>query len=99
MSKKSKGLCPFCQEQIQAKVIEENYLRRDRCICPECQEDIYVCRSPGCNNYAKGGKYYDDELCPTCTESIAENLKSTVVNGLLALGVTAIAALFKKGNE
>lgn len=78
MSTKSKGICPFCAEMVTPPVIEENSVRRDKCACPVCREDIYVCRSPGCNNYAKGGEYYDDELCPQCTSGIAEIGRGTV---------------------
>lgn len=67
----SKGLgkCPWCGENVRAKVVEENYVRRDICICPNCGEKILVCRIPGCNNYAKAGDFWDDEICPDCTSN------------------------------
>lgn len=78
MSQKHKGMCPFCSEMVTPGVIEENYVRRDKCVCPECSEHIYICRSPGCNHYAKGGELYDDELCPQCTSGIADAGKTTL---------------------
>lgn len=85
MSVKHKGQCPFCNEIVQPKVIEENTIRRDKCLCTECSEIIYVCRSPGCQNYAKGGEHYDHELCPSCTSNIADIGKTTAVMGLISI--------------
>ena len=92
MSGKSKGLCPFCNEQVVPYVIEENTIRRDKCQCPECSGILYVCRSPGCNNYAKGGDFWDDEFCPTCTGDVSGTVKSVAV--VSAIG--AIVGLFSK---
>jgi len=86
MSDKSKGICPFCGEQVTPIVVEENILRRDQCQCPECSGIVYVCRTPGCNNYAKGGDIWDDEFCPSCTNDVSGTVKSVAV-------VTAIGAL------
>lgn len=69
---KQKGLCPFCLEEVSPEVVEENRLRRDKCLCPKCKEHIYLCRTPGCHNYAKGTEVYDHELCPACTKAAAE---------------------------
>ncbi len=71
MSKQQKqplGKCPFCNTDTRAKIIEKNTLRRDKCVCDndDCKEIVYTCRTPGCHDYAKGGEYYDDELCPSC---------------------------------
>lgn len=79
MSSKTKGICPFCKEEITPVVLEENTVRRDKCQCPECENNIYACRSGGCDNYAKGGKYYDQELCPECTRSALSTAKETAV--------------------
>ncbi len=57
MAIKARGLCPFCSNSITAKIIEYNYIRRDKCKYPDCNHIIYVCRTPSCNNYAKGGRY------------------------------------------
>ena len=46
MSSKHVGLCPFCNKEVHPRVVEENYLRRDKCKCPECGGIIYVCRMP-----------------------------------------------------
>lgn len=55
MSTKSKGICPFCAEMVTPTVTEETLVRPDKCSYPACSEDVYVCRSLGCNNYANGG--------------------------------------------
>ena len=52
MTSKHKGLCPFCKAEVIPRVIQENHVRRDKCECPECKEAIYICRAPGCENYA-----------------------------------------------
>lgn len=67
--KKPLGICPFCEEKVRAVVTESNDLRRDKCRCEKCQETVYVCRTPACHNYAKGGKIYDDEFCPSCIKN------------------------------
>lgn len=80
------GKCPWCGENVRAVVIEENYIRRDLCECPKCGEKILICRTPGCTNYAKGGDFWDDELCPDCTSgagSIATGVATTVLIGKL----------------
>ncbi len=91
MSAKHKGLCPFCAETVQPKVLEENIVRRDKCQCPDCKNIVYVCRSPGCQNYAKGGEYYDDELCPQCTSGISEIGKTTAVMGAITIAAKILA--------
>lgn len=96
MSSKHLGECPFCKESVRAEVVEENMLRRDKCMCPACQGTVYVCRAPGCDNYAKGGDLYDDELCPECTRGaggIVTGAAVAIGTGLLA---TAAEAFFKK---
>ena len=103
MSTKQKGTCPFCRELINATVVEENTVRRDKCECPSCKETIYTCRSPGCHDYAKGTDVYDHELCPTCTTTVADAAGSVgslagkaalVVVG--AVASAAASAHFKK---
>ncbi len=93
MSLKPAGLCPFCKENVRADVIEENTLRRDKCACPSCGGTVYVCRTPGCDDYAKGGDFYDDELCPACTSGaggVAVGIVATVATGIF----TGLAAAF-----
>lgn len=89
---KDEGLCPFCHQDVRPRVIEENYLRRDKCQCPECGGIVYVCRTPGCTNYAKGGDFWDDELCPSCTSSLFNTAASASI-GLLPM---IFGGFFKK---
>lgn len=95
------GLCPFCEKKVSPFVVEENFIRRDVCECPECHKGILVCRTPGCQNYAKTGKYYDDELCPSCLKSLPQNtLRSAATvfsTAATVLGlVESVKALRKK---
>lgn len=93
MATKHKGLCPFCKNEVIPRIVEENYVRRDKCECPDCLETIYVCRAPGCENYAKGGSLYDDELCPSCTSGVSGGAGGL---GMLALGAAITALVSKK---
>lgn len=88
------GECPFCRKMVRAYVIEENYLRRDKCNCPECHETVYVCRRPGCHNYAKGGTFWDDELCPSCTSGFVDYASNEAASKVVTLIGTALTALF-----
>lgn len=92
MSSKHVGLCPFCNKEVRPRVVEENYLRRDKCKCPECSNIIYVCRTPGCTNYAKGGDFWDDELCPSCTSTLFDGGVSLATDFLPGI----LGSLFKK---
>lgn len=95
--KKHLGLCPFCKGMISPVVVEQNGVRRDICKCPECEGSVLVCRSPGCDNYAKGGNLYDEELCPECTRSVTTTggaLLMTVAT--TALSILTVAAMSNK---
>lgn len=81
---KHKGLCPFCSNIVDARIEESNTFRRDKCQCPECKNYIYVCRTLGCTNYAKGGDYWDDELCPSCASSVTSAV-GTIATGILTI--------------
>ena len=97
MNTKQKGKCPFCQKLVAPQIVEENTLRRDRCKCPECGEEIYLCRSPGCHDFAKGTSVYDHEFCPECTETIsntaAELGKAALKLAVTVGGAVAVAAI------
>lgn len=82
MITKQKGRCPFCEKTVAAVITEENTVRRDTCKCPSCHESIYLCRVPGCHDYAKGTSVYDHEFCASCTEKIAD---AAAVAGKFAL--------------
>ena len=68
---KHEGKCPECRKTIMPIIEEKNNLRRDKCSCPECHAVLYVCRSPGCDDYALGSDLYDNEFCPACTKAMA----------------------------
>ncbi len=93
MSTKQKGICPFCNNNVAAEIIEENTIRRDKCRCPDCNETLYLCRTPGCHNYAKGTQVYDHELCPSCTATAADAGSSVASTVGKVAGSVAIAAL------
>lgn len=97
MVAKQKGKCPFCSSVISAVVDESNTFRRDKCRCPSCNEVIYVCRSPGCHDYAKGTESWDHELCPECTSKL-DGAISTVSKYVLDAG-KAIAVDFVKSKS
>jgi hypothetical protein len=94
MPKKQKGVCPFCSKTVEPKVIEENTVRRDKLQCadPECGEYIYLCRSPGCHNFAKGTSVYDHELCPSCTDTVG-TVAAEVGKTVLKVGATVATTL------
>lgn len=96
MATKAKGICPYCQENVNAAVIKEGTIRRDECQCPTCKNSVYVCRAPGCDNYVKNGKLYDDELCPACTKGILSNVSSL---GMVAVTTAISIAVAKKLND
>jgi hypothetical protein len=98
MSQKPMGLCPFCKEPVKADVVEENVVRRDKCACPSCGGTIYVCRSPGCDNYAKGGDYYDDEMCPSCTSGAGGTAVGVVAAVAVGVLTGLVTDLFKKNS-
>lgn len=83
--KKPKGQCSFCKNDMQPKIIKSTLMRRDLCVCSikTCRQQIAACRVPGCDNYARRGKYWDDELCQFCTKK--------TMNAALKLGVSSLA--------
>lgn len=93
-SLKQKGKCPFCGETVAAIVIVDNSVRRDKCQCPSpsCNEFIFLCRSPGCHDYAKGTQVYDHELCPSCSDTVSEGFK-VFGKSVLTLATTVIGGL------
>ena len=95
MSQKPLGTCSYCKEQVQAEIIESNNLRRDRCECTNCHSTVYVCRSPGCHNFALGGEFYDHELCFACTAATI-GVASTVGVVVATVAVAAAGAIVSK---
>jgi len=99
-STKQVGECPFCSKVVKAAIVESNAARRDKCQCPECGEPIYVCRVPGCHDYAKGTNFYDHELCPACTRTLSAITAEIGKTGLKVAGAAGAALLLsalKKG--
>lgn len=95
MATKQKGKCPFCSKVVSPEIVEKNTVRRDRCKCPECGEEIYLCRSLGCHDFAKGTSVYDHELCPSCTET-ASNAAAEFGRSVLKLAVSAGTTIAKE---
>jgi hypothetical protein len=92
LKKKQAGTCPFCTKLVSALVVEHNTVRRDKCTCPECKQPIYVCRTPGCHDYAKGTETYDHEFCPDCTGKMAALGAEVGKTALKVGGLIAVAA-------
>lgn len=72
------GYCSWCFEKTTHRLIEKNYLRRNiyKCQSEKCKENkdykkTVQCRVPFCENMAKTGDYWDDELCAEHNGSIA----------------------------
>ena len=76
--------CSWCFEKTTHKLIEQNYLRRNvyECLNEKCKEMNKVdgnesrkktlqCRVPSCENMARSGDSWDDELCAEHYGSIA----------------------------
>lgn len=102
MPTKHAGICGHCRETVIPLIIEENTFQRDKCECPECHGILYACRTPGCDDYAKGGKAYDEELCPGCTKAIAENagtIVKTIAGVALTIGTTVATNHFTEKNK
>lgn len=99
-------MCPFCKEKMTPDITQENNLRRDKCKYTKCEQNIYICRSPGCKDYSRGGDIYDDEFCMACSDKLAEFGKdathkigtATVLAGT-ALVTKRLADLSKKNKD
>jgi ribosomal protein S27AE len=77
------GHCPKCGKAINpTRFLERNTLRRDVLECPNCQARILKCRFPGCQDYALGGKVWDNDFCPNCTKEVAQ---AAIMGGLTIL--------------
>ena len=96
MSIKPKGKCSFCKQEVTPVVLEENSFRRDKCMCPNCKEIIYLCRYFGCDNYARGGDLYDDELCSHCASDISKSSGSVIKTGVSVIVGLAIKSYASK---
>jgi len=99
MASKHTGKCPFCEEAVTPTVLTENSLRRDVCRCSSCSELILICRTPGCQDYAKGGHVYDDELCPGCTAGVTSGAGEVLKWGLMAAAAAVAAAMVEKKRD
>lgn len=62
------GECPWCKEEVRAVLLEVNsFPRRNIYSCPKCSGQVLKCYTPGCDNTARWGDYWDDYYCPDCT--------------------------------
>ena len=71
------GLCPFCNEVVTGILVEENTIRRNIYKCPKCGKRILKCMTPFCSNFAEGGDFWDDNLCPECTDGLCSIVQHT----------------------
>jgi len=99
---KQKGVCPFCANPVLPLIVKANYIRRDQCRCPECNEIIYLCRTLGCHDFAKGTSVYDHEMCPSCTQTasgIASEIGKTALKVGGTIATSLIVAALTKGSK
>jgi len=65
------GECPWCKKDMHAKLHELNSPpRRNIYECPVCVKKLLVCYTPGCDDLARWGEYWDDFYCPDCTSHL-----------------------------
>lgn len=61
MTKKIKGYCSYCGEHSIHRQEQANLVRRNIYTCDCCGRRTVQCRL--CDEFAKGGEFWDDELC------------------------------------
>jgi len=61
MATRIKGFCSHCFKNSYHIEQQWNALRRNVYVCDACHKSTVQCRF--CQNFAKGGDFYDDELC------------------------------------
>lgn len=61
MANKIKGFCSHCFNETYHVEQQWNLVRRNQYVCESCKKPTYQCRL--CQNFAKGGDVWDDELC------------------------------------
>ena len=99
MANKHGGIWRYCGDNVTPVLIEENNIRRDVCKCPSCEKQLLICRTPGCQNYTKGGEIYDDELCPSCTSSLTSGLGEVFKWGAMAAAAAIATAVVAKKED
>jgi hypothetical protein len=80
--------------QTRYPAVQSTSLGLNRKRSPHCPQTDHN-RSPGCQNYAKGGDLYDDELCPSCTSGVSEFGKGALMTG----AITVLTAVLTKGKK
>ena len=81
MPTRIKGYCSHCFKNSYHIEQQWNVLRRNIYVCEECKKSTVQCRL--CQNFAKGGSFYDDEFCAEhdrTIESFEEEHKKKVKN-------------------
>ena len=63
MPTRIKGYCSHCFKNSYHIEQQWNALRRNVYMCESCNKSTLQCRVRVCQNFAKGGSFYDDELC------------------------------------
>ena len=61
MANRIKGFCSHCFENSYHIEQQWNIIRRNIYTCEQCKRSTLMCRL--CQNFAKAGSFYDDELC------------------------------------
>jgi len=61
MAIRIKGFCSHCFENSYHIEQQWNLIRRNTYVCEHCKRSTLMCRV--CQNFARGGSFYDDELC------------------------------------
>ena len=58
------GNCPQCNQAVTpTRCLQYNNVRRDVLECPNCKARLLKCLTPGCKDYALGGRFWDNAFC------------------------------------
>ena len=74
MANRIKGFCSHCFEYSYHIEQQWNVIRRNIYVCEACKKSTVQCRL--CKNFAKGGSFYDDELCAEHDRTISSFQKT-----------------------
>ncbi|CAG7827265.1 unnamed protein product [Allacma fusca] len=84
-------------ELLKRKAEMKELERKRKVLQKERQGTVKNAKTPGCQDYAKGGDLYDDELCPGCTSSMTSGAGEVLKWGLMSVvGILATVLVTKK---